>query len=333
MSKDFDKDAPILVQRPPGGSEIIAIGGGKGGIGKSMLSANLGLALAERGARVVLFDADLGGANLHTCLGVDPPKVTLSEFMDKKRNSLDELVVKTPHANVSLVSGALDEVGAANPKYSQKLRLLKEIARFDADYVIIDLGAGTSYNTLDFFLIADFGVVSILPEPTSIENAYRFVKAAFFRRLKNLEHAYGLSKVVDRIMSEKDRFVVRTPADLIGHIVREAPQRGRELAADLQSFGFKLVVNQVRSAEDEVTAKNVRSACSKYFGVEIELFGALPYDNAVWQAVRKRQAVIKAFPDSEVVLALRKVAERVASTRSTRPSSMATLTAMEAEVQ
>lgn len=333
MSKDFDKDGPILVQRSPGGSEIIAVGGGKGGIGKSMLSANLGLALAEMGNRVVLFDADLGGANLHTCLGVDPPKVTLGEFMEKKRTSIEELVTKTPHPNVSLVSGALDEVGAANPKYSQKLRLLKEIARFDADYVIIDLGAGTSYNTLDFFLIADFGFVSILPEPTSIENAYRFVKAAFFRRLKNLEHAYGLSKVVDRIMSDKQRFVVRTPADLIGHIVREAPQRGRELAADLQSFGFKLVVNQVRSPEDEITAKNVRTACSKYFGVEIELYGCLPYDNAVWQSVRKRQAVLKAFPDSEMARALRAIAKRVTESKSNRPSAMATLASLEAEVQ
>ena len=327
----MDKDGPIIVQRPAGGSEIIAVGGGKGGIGKSMLSANLGLALAERGHKVVLFDADLGGANLHTCLGVEPPKVTLSEFMEKKRTSLDELLTMTPHKNVSLVSGALDEVTAANPRYSQKLRLLKEIARFDADYVIIDLGAGTSYNTLDFFLIADFGIVSILPEPTSIENAYRFVKAAFFRRLKNLEHAYGISKVVDRIMADKDRFVVRTPADLIAHIVREAPGRGKDLAQDLQSFGFKIVVNQMRGPEDETTAKNVRSACSKYFGVDIELFGGLPYDNAVWQAVRKRQAVLKAFPDSDVARALRQIAERVTQSKTTRPRAVTSLAAMEAE--
>jgi flagellar biosynthesis protein FlhG len=321
LSKDYDKDAPVVVQRSAGGSEIIAIGGGKGGIGKSMLSANLGLALADRGCRTVLFDADLGGANLHTCLGIEPPKVTLGDFMEKKRNSIEELVVPTPYKNLSLVSGAMDEVSAANPKYSQKLRLLKEIARFDADYVIIDLGAGTSYNTLDFFLIADFGVVSILPEPTSIENAYRFVKAAFFRRLKNLEHAYGLSKVIDRIMQDKTRYVVRTPADLVQHIVREAPGRGRELAEDLQSFGFKLIVNQVRSAEDEVTARNVRSACSKYFGVDIELFGALPYDNAVWQSVRKRQAVLRAFPDSDISRALRTISERVIQTKAARPAT------------
>jgi flagellar biosynthesis protein FlhG len=310
-SREADKDAPVFIRRT-GQTELIAVGGGKGGVGKSMLSANLGLCLAEAGHRVILIDADLGGANLHSCLGIDPPKLTLSDFMDKRVASIDALVTKTPYPNLSLISGALDEVTVANPRYSQKVRLMKEITRLDASVVILDLGAGTSYNTLDFFLIADHGIVSILPEPTSIENAYRFVKAAYFRRLKNLEHLHGMSKTVDRLMADKEQLKIRTPADLLVHLVREAPERGRLLAEDLAAFSFELVVNQVRGQDDIATATNVRTACAKYFGINIRLLGAVPYDNVVWQAVRKRQAVSRAFPQADVSRAVRALAQTLA---------------------
>ena len=165
---------------------VIAVGGGKGGIGKSLLSANLGIALARRGAKVVLADLDLGGANLHTCLGVPQPRGSLSDFIERRVASLSELLVPTPHENLSLLSGAMDGLEAANPRHQQKSKLLRNLRNLDVDYVLLDLGAGTAFNVLDFFLVADTGIVVMLPEPTSIENAYRFIKSAFFRRLQAL---------------------------------------------------------------------------------------------------------------------------------------------------
>ncbi|MBI3179572.1 MAG: P-loop NTPase, partial [Deltaproteobacteria bacterium] len=159
--------------------QVIAIGGGKGGIGKSLLAANLAIHAAELGKQVIVIDADLGGANLHTCLGMKPPQVTLSDFVNRKVKDLEAVVTPTPIKGLGLVSGALDLLGAANPKYTQKLRLLREVTRLDVDVVIIDLGGGTGFNILDFFLIADHGILTAMPEPTSIENAYRFIKAAY----------------------------------------------------------------------------------------------------------------------------------------------------------
>src|SRR5882724_10833048 len=72
---------------------IIAVGGGKGGIGKSLVSANLGIALAQRGSSVVLVDADLGGANLHSCLGVAQPQVSLSDFVNRNVARLEDVAV------------------------------------------------------------------------------------------------------------------------------------------------------------------------------------------------------------------------------------------------
>src|SRR5579871_5775262 len=77
------------------GLRIIGIGGGKGGIGKSLLSASLGIDLAGRGKRVVLVDADLGGANLHTCLGIEQPAVGVGDYLGHRVEGLAEAMTAT----------------------------------------------------------------------------------------------------------------------------------------------------------------------------------------------------------------------------------------------
>ena len=101
------------------------------------------------------------------------------------------MVTPTGIENLGLVSGALDHLDAANPRYAQKMRFLRHVQQMDVDYAILDLGAGTHANVLDFFLVSDHGVLVLVPEPTAVENAYRFVKAAFWRRMRNVAQVYG----------------------------------------------------------------------------------------------------------------------------------------------
>lgn len=290
------------------GREIIAVGGGKGGIGKSLVSANLGVHLAQTGRRVILVDADLGGANLHTCLGMQPPKHTLSEFVERRVGALAEVVTPTPVARLGLISGALDFLGAANPKYTQKLRLLREIARLDVDCVIIDLGGGTGFNILDFFLIADHGLLTVVPEPTSIENAYRFIKAAYYRRLKTIEMALSLKPLVDEAVNDKSALGLKTPADLVGYVERRDPAGGRRLRQELERFPLKLIVNQARTSDEEKLGFAVSDACRKYFGIPMQYLGAIPYDDAVWRSVRRRRPVVLDSPDSGASRGIKQVA-------------------------
>src|SRR5512140_2767761 len=187
---------PVIPARRRGARRVISIGGGKGGIGKSLISANLGIELARRGKRVVLVDADLGGANLHTTLGVDVPRRTLSDFIERRVSRIDDVVTPTGIANLGLVSGALDHLDAANPRHAQKMRLLRHVQQLDADFAILDLGAGTHSNVLDFFLVSDHGILVLVPEPTAVENAYRFVKAAFWRRMRNVAQVYGYDPLI-----------------------------------------------------------------------------------------------------------------------------------------
>ena len=124
--------------------QIWSVGGGKGGIGKSLLTASLGFQLARMGKRVVLIDADLGGANLHTCLGLPGPERTLADFIQRRADRIEDVVVETGFSGLRLISGASDFLAAANIKHAQKVRVLNRIRALDVDVVLLDLGAGTS---------------------------------------------------------------------------------------------------------------------------------------------------------------------------------------------
>lgn len=140
-------------RKPP--PQVWAIGGGKGGAGKSVVSTILAFWLARMGKRTVLVDVDLGGANLHTLLGIKSPLKTLNDFITKKSEALEDICIDTEAQNLRLISGASDVLSLANPHFSQKVKLINHFSRLDADYVMLDLGAGTSFNVLDFFLAAN----------------------------------------------------------------------------------------------------------------------------------------------------------------------------------
>ncbi len=301
--------------------QIWAIGGGKGGIGKSLITANIGIVLAQMGKRVVLVDADLGGANLHTCLGVPSPRATLGEFITRKIEELRDVVTDTPVQNLGLISGAYDFLGAANPKHAQKIRLLRKIQSLDYDFVMLDLGAGTHYNTLDFFLSAEQGILAVLPEPTSIENAYRFIKTAFYRRLKMLEPTFGIRDMIQHAMDQQSARNVRTPADLLEEIRKVDPEKGGRLIREMAKFRPKLIVNQVRAGGDAAIGYQIATAVHKYFGIAMEYIGHLEYDDAVWRSVRRRRPLLLEFPNSKLHRSFLQIVDRLLGSQTTGPLS------------
>nr|WP_223645416.1 P-loop NTPase [Corallococcus sp. EGB] len=308
---DVSPVGPAGLTRRSRSRRIIAVGGGKGGIGKSMVSANLGVALAQAGQKVLLVDADLGGANLHTCLGVGPPEATLSDFLRRGKAHLEEVMVATGVPGLSLIAGAQDSLDAANLKYAQKQKLLRTLlSQTTADYLILDLGAGTSFNTLDFFLIADHGLLVVLPEPTSVENAYRFVKAAFFRKLQQTESRYGIQDMVEGALSTREGGL-RTLHDIVAQVRRKAPSDAERLERELAAFHVRLVVNQARTDADEKVGGAMVSAWKKFFGIDMDDLGALRHDDEAWRAVRKRKPVLLERPDSPVSQGLQRIAARI----------------------
>lgn len=288
---------------------IIAIGGGKGGIGKSMISSSLALTMARAGNRVVLFDADLGGANAHTCLGIPTPQATVAEFVGDKVATLAEVIVPTGFHNLGLISGALDWMQAANPRPTEKARLGAALLAIDADVLVIDLGAGTGLHTIDFFLLAERGIVALIPEPTAIENAYRFIKMACIRRLQALELAWYARPLLARCLDERALKGLRSPAELLDDVARVDGDLAHLLQQELMRHPFTIVVNQVRDEEEARLAASIGEACRRFFGVAIDHTVSIPYDEGAWRAVRRRRPVVMEEPHGPIA---RSIAQLVA---------------------
>lgn len=283
--------------------KIWAIGGGKGGVGKSLVSANVSICLALMGHKVVAVDLDLGGANLHTCLGLPIPQVTLSDYVSKKITNFEDLLVATPISNLKIISGAQDEIGMANLKHMHKNQIIRKLTELDADYILFDLGAGTAFNTVDFFITADKGILVVLPEPTSIENTYRFMKSVFYRRLKMVD---GVSEseidyLINEAMSAKITAGLSSPSELVKKISELHPEVGLKIRAEMAHMRPNLIINQVRSQADIDIGYSIQSICRKYFGIEMNFPGYLDYDQSVWQSVRKRKPLLIEYPNSKLV--------------------------------
>jgi flagellar biosynthesis protein FlhG len=293
------------------GQKIWAIGGGKGGVGKSLVTANVSICLALMGYKVVTVDLDLGGANLHTCLGIPIPEKTLSDYLSKKVLDLNELIVKTPINNLSVISGAQDELGIANLKQMHKNKLLSKLGEIDADFILFDLGAGTTFNTLDFFISSHSGILVVLPEPTSIENTYRFIKSVYYRRLKMIEDLLDIQPLINQAMNAKISSPNSTPTDLVKKIIDLNPEMGMKLKNEISKFRPKLIMNQVRSQSDIDIGFSIQSVCRRYFGIEMDYVGYLDYDASVWQSVKKRKPLLMEFPNSRLVTNFDRIVHRM----------------------
>ena len=294
---------------------IWAVGGGKGGIGKTLLTSNIAVYLSWLNKKVVVVDMDLGGANLHTSLGIEPPNRTLSDLVLGRIEDIHDLIQPTPLKNLGLISGAQDPIGIANMRHMQKARLLRKFREINADFVLLDLGAGTATNTLDFFLLADKKIVVTTPEPTAIENAYRFIKAAFYRMLRASSPSPYVRQLIETAMDAKNARGIKTPRDLLAEVNRLSPLDGAELDKRMHQFGVSLIVNQVRVKAEADIGKSIQMVCERYFGMAVDNLGYLPYDNAVWQSIRRRMPFLLEAPNCTAVTHLEEILRNLLKTR------------------
>jgi len=163
---------------------VVAIGGGKGGVGKSLVAANVGIFLATLGKRVILVDAAFGAPNLHLFAGVPRPSRSLAEALAVGGPTLGELAVATHVPGVKLIGGVYDPAWIANPGPAQTRVIAEQLHQLPADWVVVDLGPGLGSPTLELFLEADIQLLIGVPDPTSIELMHRFARAAFLKRLE-----------------------------------------------------------------------------------------------------------------------------------------------------
>jgi len=289
---------------------IIPIAGGKGGVGKSFITASLGAHLASLGWRVVMIDLDLGAANLHTLMGIRPPVQGVPQFLNRSAAGLDETAIATGTDNLSLISAAHANIEIPNLYHQQKLKIIRGMGRLDYDIVLVDLGGGTHFNTLDFYLTAPSGLLVFTPEPTAVENAIRFIKAVYLRRLKQVIKQNTFTAIVNDSVDQAQQGKLNTP-DIIDLILRHDPDKEPRLREELAQFTFQLVMNKFRKNHDIRLGENLAIVCNRHFYSRFAFLGAVSYDEHVHDSVCAKQLYLQKYPYAPAAGDLRRLADRI----------------------
>lgn len=302
----FDAPLPLSRQMPA----IVAVGGGKGGVGKSIVSANLAATLAQFGYRVLVVDLDLGCSNLHSHFGVSMPKRSLVDFLITKNAAFRDVILPAPVQGVAFVAGGREEAWAEYldqpTDYLLPLwqALLTSRQQFKVDIIVLDLGAGTHRHTMDFFSAAHLGLVTVLPEPTSIENAYVFFKMTLWKLIDNLGYRLQQVEVAQDIKAALSSMAGGTLtsgyASCLKELQRTYPQFIQDLQKVIQARCLGIVVNQTRDQSDIDLGSSMEHICQKYFGLPTRYLGYLNYDEAVLKSLKNRRLLVSDFPHSMI---------------------------------
>jgi len=291
--------------------KLWSIGGGKGGVGKSIFTMALGITLARLGNRVILVDGDLGGANLHTMLGLRFPEITLEDFLLRKVSRLEEILLPTPIEGISLICGADDLLGAANPTYSQKMRFFKDLQALPADFVLIDLGAGTSFNTLDFFNFSPGRIAVFTGISTSLQNVYGFIKCALFRKIAR-EFAKE-DKVLSLFYNDNSTVAdeIASIDDLLARVRQISPDKLFQLVGIVKPYRLFLVPNMVKNEQDMRSPEIIQSVCEDFLNIKPEILGHVFYDPVVELAINRMAPTLFQDRSNRMVKCLEQIARKL----------------------
>ena len=287
-------------------TKIYPIGGGKGGVGKSFITANLGVLIAKQGKRVLLIDLDLGGPNLHTFFQACSLKTGLGSFFSKNVESLDQVAAPTNFENLFIINSRDCYFESANLPHAQKVKLIKAIRKLDYDYILLDLGAGTDFNTLDFFLTSNEGIFICTPQPTSIENSFLFIRTVFYRRVKQVLKLEEFRDVVTSLSHSSDNSNINLQK-LINYVIDYDPRKGKQLKTMLEKIRFYIIMNEYRKQVDPKLGLKIERVYNTHFPARFKFLGNIDFDEKVYDSILSKNIFMKKYPYTSTATDLRNI--------------------------
>lgn len=291
--------------------QIIPVASGKGGVGKSLLSANLAIALGQAGKKVLLADLDLGASNLHLVIGQQPPKVGIGTFLTGQ-SRFEDIINPTDYENVSFIAGDSEIPGLTSLKASQKNELVKSFSHADADYLILDLGAGTHLTILDMFLLSPQGIVVTAPTVTATLNGYLFLKNTVFRMMYNTfkrgSAAYNYLESLKKDSEALQKFYIPRLVETLEQI---DPASVSLFKSRMSEFRPRLILNMIDDPKDADRAQKIRRSCQQYLGLNLEHLGVIYRDSMQDKALASRLPVVVYKPHSVIGQAIYRIAEKI----------------------
>lgn len=270
--------------------KIIPVAGGKGGVGKTLIAANLATELARNGKDTIVIDLDLGGSNLHTCLGMKNTRMGIGNFLSSREVMFQDIIQPTPHKNLRFIAGDVLVSGLANIQFSQKKRLMRNILKLEADYIILDLGSGSNFNAIDFFLISNSGFVVTTAQTTSVLNAYGFLKNLVFRFLIRAFNKHEeISKYLRKIIKERKPGSFVTIAEAVKNLRAIDLENGKKAKKYMSILKPKLIINMAESPDDLLVIEKLRDLIQSSLILNVECMGLIYSDDAVTKSFSNHQ--------------------------------------------
>jgi flagellar biosynthesis protein FlhG len=293
---------------------IIPIASGKGGVGKSMVAANLAVAMAQAGQRVVLADLDLGASNLHLVLGFQSPAKGIGTFLNNTKSDFSQVISKTDVRGLRFIPGDQEIPGMANLKAIQRNTLVKRLLSLesDTDVLILDLGAGSHQSILDFFLLSGQGIVVSSPAVTATLNAYVFLKNTVFRLMYTVfTKETDAFKYLENIRKDSSGNQHLYIPPMIKEISKIDPFSYQKFTEKVSHFHPRLIMNMIDNPKDADVAMKIRRSCEEYLDIKVEHLGIMYRDGIQDTALSSRLPVVLYKPQAVVAQAIYRIADKI----------------------
>ncbi|MBO5607012.1 MAG: P-loop NTPase [Treponema sp.] len=291
--------------------QIIPVASGKGGVGKSLLSANLAIALGQAGKRVLLVDLDLGASNLHLVIGQTAPKAGMGTYLTGQ-TPFSQIITRTEYENVSFIAGDSEIPGLTSLRASKKNELIRNFQELEYDYLILDLGAGTHLTILDMFLLSPQGIIVTAPTVTAVLNGYLFLKNIVFRMMYNTfkkgTPAHQYLETLKKDSASLQRLYI---PKLVEALEKVDPQNTALFKSRMAEFRPRLVLNMIDDPKDAERANKIRRSCQEFLGLNLEHMGVIYRDSLQDKALASRLPVIVYKPQSIIAQGIYRIAEKI----------------------
>ena len=293
---------------------IIPVASGKGGVGKSLVAANLGVAFAQAGQRVILADLDLGASNLHLVLGHHSPKNGIGTFLSDIKSDFHGVIADTDIRGLRFIPGDTEIPGTANLRTAQLRALVKRLLSLkdEADILILDLGAGTHQSVLDFFLLSGQGIVVSAPMVTAVLNAYVFMKNTVFRLMSTVfDKGSAANAYLEKIRKDHSGKNHLYIPKMLTEIKKVDKVSHEKFVNRISHYHPRLIMNLIDDPKDADVAMKLRRSCEEYLDLKIEHLGVIYRDGFQDTALASRLPIVIYKPQSVLSQAIYRIADKI----------------------
>jgi flagellar biosynthesis protein FlhG len=291
---------------------FIPIASGKGGVGKSILAANLAVALANTGHSVVAIDLDLGGSNLYSYLGLENTYAGIGDYLISKKGKLIDYLVQTNIPNLRYLAADHRITFLANIAFAQKVKLINEIKNIRADYIVIDLGAGTTFNTLDYFDFSNNGFVITTFEKPAILNTLSFIKNFIHRvALKEIRQNNTITAEINIAYKKITGDDFLTISNIIEIVDKADAALASKIIANIKSYQPRIIFNRGNSPDQLEVINHMHQSIKKYLSVDLCFFGFLFEEDSAILSFNHGSVFLKRYPESILSKGIIEISKRI----------------------